>query len=600
MKRPQWAPKRSDVAGLGLAAGVALLAMGLSALLPKSPYLSDILLALVLGATVLNTPLHKLLGLAAPSEDREADRYASGLRFTGKWVLRLGIILMGLKVRTEVFGSKEIELILLTAVVALPTTFMLAHTVGSLLGVRRPLVDLVAGGTMICGASAVNAIAPVAGARRNEQGIAIGTVFLFSLFALVVFRPVAVMLGLDVELAGLWSGLAVNDLSSAIAVGQQMGPDGGVAAAAAKSARVVMLAPTLVILALMRSKLGVKSVKKSALETLPRYLAGYVAFIGLRMVLDRLFPANAAIATVYGANARVIEFLLLTVAASIGLHLELKQLLGPSVRAVLVGAMASFWMAGLTLGMLWLVTERGLSQASLLATFAFGFTVVGYRFAGGPEAQRKQVLDRFSLGAPLTLTEAIRVLDAFEAEGTTDDARRQLLRQLHPSIGELIPVRESPLPHGEGCRWVTYWEGASGWALVAVCREPGSSTPIHAHPHRMLGKSLEGALEELRFDELGPQEVRLADRRVLGHNELVQTEGLQNLHVVRVVGEGSTIDVQLRGPEVGQPGRRLKTQVPVDFGTLAPGSTLSVIAEVDDRPGHGGEGAKAGRVDSAA
>ena len=107
-------------------------------------------------------------------------------------------------------------------------------SVGGALGVRRPLVDLVAGGTMICGTSAVNAIAPVSGAHRHEQGIAIGTVFLFSVFALLVFRPVAFALGMDVQLAGLWSGLAVNDLSSAIAVGRQMGPDGATAAAAAR------------------------------------------------------------------------------------------------------------------------------------------------------------------------------------------------------------------------------------------------------------------------------------------------------------------------------------------------------------------------------
>src|SRR2546421_680634 len=78
---------------------------------------------------------------------------------------------------------------------------------------------------------------------------------------------------------------------------------------------------------------------------------------------------------------------------------------------------------------------------------------------------------------------------------------RRLLDRLSPAIGELIPARTSPLGHGEGCRWMTYWEGRSGWALVAVVREPGSTTPIHAHPHRLLGKAIEGTLEELRFRE---------------------------------------------------------------------------------------------------
>src|SRR5207237_836524 len=117
--------------------------------------------------------------------------------------------------------------------------------------------------------SAVNAIAPIAGAHRDEQGIAIGTIFLFSVVALIAFHPIAMAAGLDPAHAGLWSGLAVNDLSSAIAVGKQMGEAGGVMAAASKSARVLMLAPTLVLLAILRRDGAPKSVKSSVVEQLP-------------------------------------------------------------------------------------------------------------------------------------------------------------------------------------------------------------------------------------------------------------------------------------------------------------------------------------------
>src|SRR5262249_37568316 len=158
----------------------------------------------------------RLLGLELPGADREPDRYAPGLRFCGKWVLRAGIIAMGLKVQTSFFGSVELALIAGVGVVALPSAFLVAHTLGALLRVRRPFVDLLAGGTMICGASAVNAIAPIAGARRDEQGVAVGVVFLFSVVALVCFHPIAVAIGLPSSFAGIWSGLAVNDLSSAI------------------------------------------------------------------------------------------------------------------------------------------------------------------------------------------------------------------------------------------------------------------------------------------------------------------------------------------------------------------------------------------------
>ena len=92
MRRPQWIPNRPDLPGIGLAALLGLVAFGIGRALPPSPYFSDILLAMVLGALVLNTPLRKLVGLELPAAEREPDRYASGLRFTGKWILRAGII----------------------------------------------------------------------------------------------------------------------------------------------------------------------------------------------------------------------------------------------------------------------------------------------------------------------------------------------------------------------------------------------------------------------------------------------------------------------------------------------------------------------------
>ncbi|MCC7538257.1 MAG: hypothetical protein IT379_18675, partial [Deltaproteobacteria bacterium] len=181
-----------------------------------------------------------------------------------------------------------------------------------------------------------------------------------------------------------------------------------------------------------------------------------------------------------------------------------------------------------------------------------------------------------------------------EADGALDDgALRKMIHALHPAIGELIPVRRSPLPHGEGCRWVTFWEGKTGWALVAICREPGSVTPIHAHPHRLLGKAIEGVLEELTFDELDARTFALRTRKVLAHDELVETPGLEALHLVRAIGDRTSIDLQLRGPEVGRPGRRVRTKV--DPLRLEVGAPFAGDVETDDRPGHGGEGASVGR-----
>ena len=73
------------------------------------------------------------------------------------------------------------------------------------------------------------------------------------------------------------------------------------------------------------------------------------------------------------------------------------------------------------------------------------------------------------------------------------------------------------------------------------------------------------------------------------------------LELVRALGPGAAIDLQLRGPEDGRPGRRFVVEgSSLDVDALAVGDRVVVREEIDDRPGHGGEGAAAGRVARAA
>lgn len=597
MRLPQWFPRRSDVAGMTLAGLLGAISLLIIRLLPPSPYLSDILVALLLGVLLFNTPLRRFVRLAPPSLSREPDQYAAGLRFTGKWVLRVSIILLGFKVRTQDFGLGQILLILGVAIVTVPSAFFVTHTAATLFGVRRPMADLIAGGTMICGASAVNAVAPIAGARREEQGVAIATIFLFSIVALIVFRPIATLVGLDGAHAGLWSGLAVNDLSSAIAVGKQMGEMGGEMAAASKSTRVLMLAPALIVLALVRRDTAPKDVQKSAFDNLPGYLIGYVLLAVIRAAGDRIFASTTAWPFLIKADILAVDWLMATVAAAIGLHLELGTLLVAGVRALAVGGAASTWMASLSLAMIVSAHRGSPIVTATIGLSALVLSYVVYRSISTATAQARATEARFDNDSALSLADAMTLLSTLELQKRFDDATlRKLLTQLHPSIGELIPARQSPLPHGKGCRWLTYWEGANGWALVAVCREPGSATPIHAHSHRLLGKTIEGKLEELRFAKHDPNHLELVWRKVLSPTDLVETDGLRDPHIVRVLGERHAIDLQLRGPEVGSPGLEFQTANLFDVEALRPGDRLKTKECVDARPGQAGEGAKAGRL----
>ena len=245
-------------------------------------------------------------------------------------------------------------------------------------------------------------------------------------------------------------------------------------------------------------------------------------------------------------------------------------------------------------------SERSLAQIVAADPASLTAAALAYRAKAGPRAEVRLVKERYAASEALTVAEASLLLDRLDHEGHLDDAAlRRVLRLLQPSIGELIPVRASPLAHGVGCRWATFWEGASGWALVAVCRDPGSATPIHAHPHRLLGKSIEGTLEELRASV--KERIRtLLERKELTHGDLVETDGLATPHLVRALGDHHAIDMQLRGPESGLPGKRWQELDTVDYAHLAIGAEVITRAEIDDRPGQSGDGAAAGRLPQAA
>jgi uncharacterized integral membrane protein (TIGR00698 family) len=374
---------RAVAPGTALALIVGAVALELQRVFPTSWALPDVLVALIVGSVAVNSPLSKWLGLAA--HDRGRNRYGAGLTFVGKTVLRISVVLMGLRIEARLFESRQLMAIALGLVTALPTTFFVTRALAIPLRVPGRLADLIASGTMICGASAVNAVAPVIGARRQEQGVALATIFLYSAVALVLFRTVAAAAGLDAHQGGIWSGLAVNDLASAVAVGAQMGPGGAEMAAVSKSARVLMLAPVLILFSLWRADRATRvatggdrrpGLGRTVIGHIPGFVVGFLILALLRAAGDRLFGHAAGWKTALAVDRHVVAFATVTVSAGIGLHLEIKGLLSAGARAVVLGAGACATMSGLTLA-LTVLASRGLRGELVLTSVA----AVGGSFA---------------------------------------------------------------------------------------------------------------------------------------------------------------------------------------------------------------------------
>jgi len=163
----------------------------------KSP-LGSIPFAILLGAILRNT-------IGIPRQ------YEAGLKACVRFVLRLGIVLLGLRLSLPAvaeIGLSGLPIIVCCIFTALLAVAALSH----MLGLSRQQGALIAVGTGICGVSAIAATAPVIDANDDEVSYSIACVTLFGLLAMFGYPLFAFrVFDGDHRLAGYLLGTAIHD-----------------------------------------------------------------------------------------------------------------------------------------------------------------------------------------------------------------------------------------------------------------------------------------------------------------------------------------------------------------------------------------------------
>jgi len=225
-------------------------------------------------------------------------------------------------------------------------------------GVRSACVaarDLLAGGTHICGASAVNAIAPSCAAHREEQAVAIAVMFPLQRRGDGHVPAPCLLVGLDPAHAG-----AVERPCRQRPVERDRGrhADGRRMGASAESWRRPRSrrasscsrrcwSPSRSRAARdrrTRSSPPARTVSGHASSRrCPGFFSGTSDSRSIRALGDRTFGHGAAWEAGLSADRLAVDLLMAAVSAGIGLHLSLRSILGSSARAVGVGGGASLW-----------------------------------------------------------------------------------------------------------------------------------------------------------------------------------------------------------------------------------------------------------------
>ena len=328
-RTPEPEPARHPLAALlpGLAATAAAVAIAWWAN-RAVPALSPLTCAVLLGAVAAN--LRLLPRGARP-----------GLGFAGKRLMRLGIVLLGLKLALSDVVALGWRTLLVTVGVVL-LTFLGTRWLGRRLGLPGDQPLLIATGFSICGASAVAAMNSVTDSDEDDVVTSVALVTLCGTLAILLLPLLQHPLGLGAVPFGRWVGASVHDVGQVVATAQTAGPGALDQAVIVKLMRIAMLAPLVASVALARRgrtrpARPAPAPQSDRPETaarrpplVPLFVLGFLAMVALRStgILD---------AGQVGASQSAANLLMAAGLFALGTGVDVRRLARTGGRALLLG-----------------------------------------------------------------------------------------------------------------------------------------------------------------------------------------------------------------------------------------------------------------------
>lgn len=248
--------------------------------LKKSP-ISTVMIAIILGLILGN--IYNI-----------GDIFKPGINFSLKYILRAGIICLGVRLSfadVVKYGSLSIPLVIVCIIAAL----VIIRILIKYLNISEKMAYLIAIGTAICGATAIVATAPVIDAKKGEITYAIANITIFGILAMFLYPYFVHYFYLnDSQSAGLFLGTAIHETAQVAGAGliydqQYSDPQVLEISTITKLVRNTFLIVMIPLIAFFYSR-GQKDQKSySITKIFPYFILGFLAMVTARTLGDELF-----------------------------------------------------------------------------------------------------------------------------------------------------------------------------------------------------------------------------------------------------------------------------------------------------------------------
>lgn len=303
--------------------------------------LSPLTIAILVGVIIGNSPINRVM-----------HRIATGVDFSKSVLLKLGVILFGLRITFEQIAQLGWYGVLVDVVVV-ANVLLAAYFLGTkLFKLDYQTSILIGAGSAICGAAAVLATEPVVKAQAHKVSIAVATVVLFGTTSMFLYPALYPYLGLTEHAFGIYIGATVHEVAQVVAAGTAVINEVANAAVIEKMVRVMLLAPTLLFLSWVFAR-KVNAIDEHASNDKPKLIIPWFAI--LFVVVSGINSLEIIPPGFHQGLLTIDNYLLCMAMAALGLRTHLTPIFNVGFKPVLLAACLFFMLVAGGYGLSFLV-----------------------------------------------------------------------------------------------------------------------------------------------------------------------------------------------------------------------------------------------------